>query len=53
MPRRQAQGFFDCAVAGLAGAIVADSARTLGGLVALAAGEWAPEVSSGFSAGGA
>jgi len=35
----------------LAGAISAELARTLGGLVALPAGECAPDVSSGFSAG--
>jgi hypothetical protein len=33
--------------------IVPDSCRTLGGLVALAAGECASEVSSGFCSGGA
>src|SRR4051812_24516616 len=33
--------------------MVPDSARTLGGLLAVAAGEWAPEVSSGFCSGGA
>jgi hypothetical protein len=36
----------------LAGTILADSARTLGGLLALPGGEWAPEVSSGFCSGG-
>jgi hypothetical protein len=34
-----------------AGAIWAESALTLGGLVALPAGEWAPDVSSGFCSG--
>jgi hypothetical protein len=33
--------------------MVPDSERTLGGLVAVAAGEWAPEVSSGFCDAGA
>jgi hypothetical protein len=35
-----------------AGTIVADSCFTLGGLLALPAGECAPEVSSGFWSGG-
>jgi hypothetical protein len=35
----------------LAGAICADSGRTLGGLAAVPAGECAPEVSSGVCEG--
>src|SRR5688572_26669942 len=50
---KKLQGFFDCAVAGLAGTISAEFDRTLGGLVALGAGECAPDVSSGFWSGGA
>jgi hypothetical protein len=57
-PQRQdRQGFLPdaagLAVLGLAGIISAEVARLLGGLVALAAGECAPEDSSGFCSGGA
>jgi hypothetical protein len=40
------------AVEGFAGVIFADSAFTLGGLVAVPGGECAPEVSSGFCVAG-
>ena len=43
----------EAAVAFCAGAISAEVCGTLGGDLAVAAGECAPEVSSGFSAGGA
>jgi hypothetical protein len=49
---RKAQGFV-VVTPGLAGVISAEGVRTLGGLVALAAGECAPEASSGFCSGGA
>ena len=41
------------ATLGLEGANSAELGRTLGGLLALAAGECAPETSSGFCSGGA
>src|SRR5688572_19306861 len=52
----QAQGLvvacFDFSVVAPAGAICADSGRTLGGAAALPAGECAPEVSSGVCGAG-
>jgi hypothetical protein len=41
------------ATPGLDGVISAAGGRTLGGLAAVAAGEWAPELSRGFCSGAA
>jgi hypothetical protein len=41
------------ATLGFEGVISAAGGRTLGGLAAVAAGEWAPELSRGFWSGGA